>query len=111
LPNVCAGNAIYFDHEEAGAYVGVSYATPVPLPYLANLQVARAGNGYWGFYGDDGIHWRLMGHHAAGFWPGRIGLAAYNSSGTAGDVDAAFDWFRLTADYLRVYLPLGLKGY
>jgi len=93
--------------------VGTNYATAVPLPYLANLQVARAGNDYWGFYGEDGIYWRLIGHHVAGpgFAPTRVGLAAYNQSAEAAEIDAAFDSFWLGADYVRAFLPLAVKSY
>jgi len=112
VPDVCAGNGIYFEHEEAGSFVGTKYATAVPLPYLANLQVARAGSDYWGFYGEDGIYWRLIGHHVAGpgLVPTRVGLAAYNQSAEA-EIDAAFDSFGLGADYVRAFLPLAGKTY
>jgi len=112
-PDVCVANGIYFDHEEAGSVVGTNHATPVPLPYLANLQVARAGSDYWGFYGEDGIYWTLIGHHVAGpgFIPTRVGLAAYNQSSEAAEIDAAFDSFWLAADSIRAFLPLAVKTY
>ncbi len=113
IGDACVGNGLYFHHEEAGSLIEPTYATAVPLPYLANLQVARSGSDYWGFYGEDGIYWRLIGHHVAGpgFVPTRVGLAAYNQSSTAAEIDAAFDSFWMAADYVRAFLPLAAKTY
>ena len=112
-PDECVGNGIYFDHEEAGSFAGSNYATMIPLPYLTNLQVARVESDYWGFYGEDGIYWRLIGHHVAGpgFISTRVGLGAYNQSAEAAEIDAAFDSFRLVADYVHAFLPLAIKTY
>lgn len=112
-PENCVGNGIYFDHEENGGPIGSSFATAVALPYLAHLQVARAGSDYWGFYGEDGIYWTLVGRHVAGpgFVPGQAGLAAYNTLDGVGEIDADFDRFHLEADYLRAYLPVAVRNY
>jgi hypothetical protein len=112
LPDICVNNGIYFDHNEAGAAVGSNFATAVPLPYLAHLRVARSGDEYWGFYGEDGIYWTLIGRHQVGpgFQPARIGLAATNQTPGGSEIPAAFDWFNLAADWADTYLPSVLRG-
>jgi hypothetical protein len=90
-PDVCPGNALYFDTRVLGEYGGCSnFATVIEPESEATLKIKRVGNLYSAYYSLDGETWILLGQHEMALDPIFIGLKA-------GQVDvpttADFDYF------------------
>jgi beta-xylosidase len=102
-----AGNAIYFDHKEAGQPVGSNFEMTTSVTGEAYLRVVRLGNAYTGYVSEDGEYWTLVGTHVAGagFVPTVVGLAANYTALGAGEIPADFDYFALREYSERVHLP------
>jgi beta-xylosidase len=106
-PPSCPGNAIYFDHVEAGQGVGSNFATTTPYTSDTYLRIVRQGQEYTGYVSEDDVHWTLIGTHVteADFAPTAIGLRADYASLGAGEIPADFDHFRLNLLTELVMLP------
>lgn len=89
----CAGNAIYFDHIQAGEFVGSNYATVVEDPSMAYLRLSRTGDTFTGYYSPDGTRWTTIGQHTAPLFFLQVGLVAHNAP-TA--IPAEFGFFEIT---------------
>lgn len=109
-PPACVGNGIYFDHVEGGSFIGSNFATSTTAQSEAYLRVVRQGTAYSGYYSEDGISWALIGTHTpnGAIVLSRLGLTAAQG---APEIPADFDFFRLDADYEKVFLPVVLKNY
>jgi beta-xylosidase len=105
----CVGNGIYFDHIQAGAYIGVGFATPVSETDEAYLRVLKNDTSYYGFYRSSSTQWRLIGRHE---WSGvvdldKIGITA--SQGFSAFEPADFDYFLLSHVGWSSFLPMLAK--
>lgn len=109
----CPGNAIFFDHIEAGQPVGSNYAMTTSATGEAYLRIIARGRAYSGYVSEDGVHWTLVGTHvvAADFAPAAVGLMAnYTAlSPDTGEIPADFDYFAWRELSQRLYLPLIMR--
>lgn len=92
----CKGNAIYFDYEEGGQFLGSNHSTVVSNKRKAYLRIIRKGRRYTGYYSQDGTNWTKIGKHVvnSGFSP-KIGILAVNQNDQATEKNADFDFFRV----------------
>jgi beta-xylosidase len=104
-PPTCVGNGIYFDYVEGGFFAG-HYAVTTTVEGEAYLRIERQGDVYTGSVSTDGTNWALIGAHTIAITPTQIGLLAGNGLQPVGEIPADFDYFTLTDNLLRVYLPL-----
>lgn len=103
-PN-CVGNGIYYDHIEGGQMVGSNYATATSVPNEVYLRLVRQGSSYTGYFSTNGTEWVEVGAHGIGFEPTSVGLYARNQSAVS-EIPADFDYFVLSHQYLKVFLPI-----
>lgn len=94
-PDVCIGNAIYFDIIEGGKGGKPNYATAAQSLDQAYLRLRREGNIYTGYYSEDGTDWIVIGKHESGITPVFVGLIA--SQGYQVETTADFDYFTIEA--------------
>jgi len=98
-PNLqpCIGNAIYFDHEEEGQFIGPNYAIPLDTPSGTFLRIKVRGDKYTGYVSSDGNDWVRVGSHTfnTSRAPIKAGLVA--SGAVAMDFSADFDYFLVDA--------------
>ncbi len=96
-PPTCVGNGIYFDHEEKGVFIEHAILATTNQNE-AYLRIVRTGNSYSGYYSADNVNWSLVGTFilAQGFTP-KVGLGADTSYTAAPELNADFDFFRVTA--------------
>ncbi len=109
-PPACRGNAIYFDRVEGRSFVGSNFATSTTSQGEAYLRVVREGITYSGYYSEDGTSWTLIGRHtpSSAIVLSKVGL---NAAQGAPEIPAEFDFFRLSANYRKVFLPVMVKNY
>jgi cytochrome c len=112
-PPLCVGNGIYFYHEVQGTPIGSSFPTTTTAPDEAYLRLVRDGEVYTGYVSEDGVDWTMLGQHtvSAGFMPAKIGVFASAGIQEAAEIPADFDFFSVTGDLCRVFLPIIMKGY
>ena len=105
------GNAIYFDHEERGAFFDENYAMTTTVPGEAYLRIVREGTVFTGYVSENAEDWMLVGVHTAvsGLIPSLVGLAAEPSWMAVAEIPADFDYFRLDDRSYAVLLPLVLR--
>jgi beta-xylosidase len=111
IPSPCVGNGIYFDQEEQGTQIGSNFAMTTTTTNETYLRLQRQGLVYTGYVSLDGTSWTMVGVHTvvSGMVPSKIGLFAHNSGTNAAKIPADFDFFTLTDNSFRVYLPLVIK--
>lgn len=101
----CVDNGIYYDHVEGGVAVGSNFATATSVPDEVYLRIVRQGTSYSGYFSTNGTEWIEVGTHDIGFTPAGIGVYALNQSAIT-EIPADFDYFVLSHQYLRVFLPI-----
>lgn len=96
----CVENGIYFDHIERGEYINSNFALTTTLTGEAYLKIKRLGDQYTGYVSENGSDWIEAGTHTAvgELTPVSVGLAAFNQSESAAEIDADFDNFQLVYD-------------
>jgi hypothetical protein len=104
----CVGNGIYYDHVEGGQMVGSNYATATSVQNEVYLRIVRQEASYTGYFSTNGMEWIEVGTHGIGFKPAGIGLYARNQSAVS-EIPADFDYFALSHQYLKVFLPVAVK--
>jgi alpha-glucuronidase len=62
------------------------------------LRLSKTGNTYKAYYSSDGSVYKFMGATTLDVEPSGAGIAAFNRTGTATDLDVAFDYFRIASD-------------
>lgn len=106
----CAGNAIYFDHEEQGQPTGGNFAMPATVPGEAYLRLVRHGTAYTGYFSSNGMDWTSLGtHEYLGSPPTRVGLFAFSNDFDALEIPADFDYVRIESPLYRVAMPLQMR--
>jgi len=104
----CVDNGIYYDHIEGGQAVGSNFATATSVPDEVYLRIVRQGTSYTGYFSTNGTEWIEVGTHGVGFEPDSVGLYARNQ-GAVSEIPADFDYFMLTHQFLKVFLPISIK--
>jgi len=96
-PPTCAGNAIYFDHEEGREFCWQQLCNHNHASRRSILRIIREGTTYSGYYSEDGVSWMLIGWHTVGknFTPLKIGLTTEDGGTGAPEIPADFDFFQL----------------
>lgn len=104
----CVENGIYFDQVEQNQFIGSNFAMTTTLPGEAYLRLVRQGTMYTGYVSMNGTDWTLVGTHSvvADFVPWKVGLMVDDVNFGAAEIPADFDYFALTDNSARLFLPL-----
>lgn len=108
-PPACVGNGIYFDYLKDGFLVGDNFSMTTTSPGEAYLKVVREGNTYSGYVSEDGASWTFVGAHTVTLSPTKVGLRATNQAQGASEIPADFDYFTLTDNSYKIFLPMTHK--
>jgi hypothetical protein len=106
---VCVGNGIYFDHIENNAFIGSNFATVASVSDEVYLRLVRDGSDYTAFFSTGGTGWTELGTHMIEFVPQNVGLVALNQRQPVSEIPADFDYFILTYEYAKTFLPLTIR--
>lgn len=93
----CVENGIYFDHIERGEMINSNFPLTTTLTGEAYLKIKRQGDQYTGFVSENGTDWIEVGTHTTvgELTPVSVGLAAFNQSESAAEINADFDNFQV----------------
>lgn len=111
-PDVCQGNAIYFDKVQDGSGVDGNFASQWSSPNEAFLRLERRGEMVRAFFSFESITWTEIGVHwlPAGFMVNGVGLTASQDFFTPEATPSAnFDFFELSEGW--GFLPEGYHDY